>query len=44
MNMYVCVYSRLHYTVLALDLLVFLLQGLSCSNRVSDLLLGLQQL
>lgn len=40
----VCVFSRMHYTVLALDLLVFLLQGLSRSNRVSDLLLGLQQL
>lgn len=36
---FVCV---LHYTVLALNLLVFLLQSLSRSHRVSNLLLGLQ--
>lgn len=40
----VCVFREANYTVLALDLLVFLLQGLCRPHRVSDLLVRLQQL
>lgn len=38
-----CVYIMLPYTVLALNLLMFLLQSLSRSHRVSNRLMSLQQ-